>query len=77
MMCFDRKIHFDMGVIVPTNRARSCSRCGVRIGKSASNTKQLGQRMLALRKQRGLTQAKLAELADVHLNLVGNVELAA
>lgn len=36
--------------------------------------KQFGLRVVALREQRGWTQAKLAELADVHLNQVGKVE---
>lgn len=38
------------------------------------NQRILGSAIRALRKQRGLSQEKLAELADVHRNFVGLIE---
>jgi transcriptional regulator with XRE-family HTH domain len=36
--------------------------------------KNIGQRLIAKRKQNGLTQQKLAEMTDLNKNYVGNIE---
>ena len=42
--------------------------------RGVDQTAELGQRVYALRRKTGMSQEKLAELADLHRNYVGGVE---